>query len=73
MQMMSGCSIITKRPRVLLNILFPDVEPLSGIHFILLKISYKAISDKRDSGFHLLVIGCLSSEPRAACSLSYLA
>lgn len=49
-QMMSGWLIIKKRNRGLLNTLVPDVELLSGIHVILLEISSKAVSDKRESG-----------------------
>lgn len=52
-QMMSGWFIIKKRNGGLLNILVPDVELLSGIHVILLEISSRAVSDKRESGFHL--------------------
>lgn len=72
--MTSGSLIIKKETQVLPNLLFPDVGLLSGIRFLLLKISYQAVGDKGESGFHLLLIWCcVSSEPWAACSFSYLA
>lgn len=60
------------------NVPVPDVELLSGIHFLLFRISERAVSEKRKSGFHLsgellLICSCLSSEPWAACTFSDLA